>query len=303
MAVLVYGGYFLSRSLVAPGSFFSLSIIRIEKLTHTYTLPPSTGSDPIQALRGIDLEIGAGEYVAIVGANGSGKTTLARHLNALLLPTTGQVWVNGRSTLDAAAVRAIRADVGMVFQSPADQMVATVVQEDVAFGPENLGVPERELSARVRAALERVGMWAERRRPPHLLSAGQQQRVAIAGVLAMNPRCLVLDEATAMLDPAGRRDILAVLDALHRTGLAIVTITHRMEEALRAQRVVVIYKGRVVLDGPPGRVFSSGGLASFGLALPPVIELARRLRLHLALPAEILTVEGLADAIAEVVRR
>ena len=308
-----------------------LSFIRVVRLTHTYapargrpaTRSLASAQDGFQALRGIDLEIEAGQYVAIVGANGSGKTTLARHLNALLLPTTGQVWVHGRDTVDSAAVRAIRAEVGMVFQSPADQIVATVVEEDVAFGPENLGVPEHELPMRVRAALEQVGMWAERQRPPHLLSAGQQQRVAIAGVLAMRPRCLVLDEATAMLDPAGCHDVLDVLHTLHQLGLTVVTITHRMQEAARAQRIIVMHQGQVVLDGPPEQVFSppepqgSGGksspaeLASYGLALPPVVELARRLRQRippqmlppgLSTPGTPLTAEQLADALASVVR-
>ena len=276
-----------------------MSFIRIERLTHTYAPRESA---PIQALNGIDLEIDAGEYVAIIGANGSGKTTLARHLNALLYPTTGDVWIDGRNTCDLSAVRAIRAQVGMVFQSPADQIVATVVQEDVAFGPENLGVREEELPARVRAALQQVSMWGSRHRPPHLLSSGEQQRVAIAGVLAMNPRCLVLDEATAMLDPIGRRDVLQIVDGLHRAGLTILTITHNMEEALRAQRVIVLHAGRIALDGPSGHVFSSPALALYGLALPPAIELAHRLREHFpSLPDRLFTADALADAIAEVV--
>jgi energy-coupling factor transporter ATPase len=276
-----------------------LSFIRITGVTYTYR---PEGADPIQALRGIDLEIRAGEYVAVIGANGSGKTTLIRHLNALLLPTTGEVRVNGRNTRDQAVVRAIRADVGMVFQSPSDQIVATVVEEDVAFGPENLGVPAEELPVRVREALDCAGMWEARHRTPHLLSAGQQQRVAIAGALAMNPRCLVLDEATAMLDPAGRRDLLAMLDNLHQGGLTIISVTHTMEEAVRAQRVIVLHKGRIVLDDPPRQVFSNpAALALLGLEPPPVAVLDRRLCLRFpTLPADLLTPNELAAAIVEV---
>jgi energy-coupling factor transport system ATP-binding protein len=238
--------------------------------------------------------------VAIVGANGSGKTTLARHINALLLPTSGRVWIDGRDTQDASATRAIRSTVGMVFQSPSDQIVATVVQEDVAFGPENLGVPEDELGERVRASLQRVSMWHARQRPPHMLSAGQQQRVAIAGVLAMRPRCIVFDEASAMLDPVGRRDVLAVMDVLHRNGMTVLTITHSMQDAARAQRVVVMHEGQIVLDGAPSQVFSSERLSEYGLVVPPTVALARRLRPHLPqLAVDPLTPSALADALAE----
>ncbi len=272
-------------------------MIRIVNLTHSYKPP---GQEPTVALCGVNLEISDGEYVALIGTNGSGKTTLARHLNALLLPTAGEVWVNGRNTRDPSARRAIRADVGMVFQSPEDQFVATVVLEEVAFGPENLGLPTSEIRRRVRAALERVGMWEARHRPPHLLSAGQQQRVAIAGALAMNPRCLVLDEATAMLDPRGRRQVLDLLDDLHREGMTIIAITHHMAEAARAQRIIVLHQGRVALDGTPREVFSSPLLPTLGLAPPPITALAQRLHCHIpCIPPDLLTPEELATAIAE----
>lgn len=281
------------------GERFSLvqPFIRIHNLTFVYP----NGSVP--ALRGIDLEIAAGEYVALIGANGSGKTTLARHLNALLLPTEGEVWVDGHSTRDPAALRAIRSAVQMVFQSPADQIVATVVQEDVAFGPENLGVPDAELPVRVRAALERVSMWAARDRPPHMLSAGQQQRVAIAGALAMHPRCLILDEATAMLDPAGRRDLLDLVDELHAGGMTVIAITHAAEEAARADRAVVMHRGQIVLDGTPCAAFSHPSLRSWGILPPPATQLAQRLNVHYPqLSACPLTADELADALCEVWR-
>lgn len=258
------------------------ALIRIENLHHTYA-----GTPPIEALRGIDLTIRAGEYVVIVGANGSGKSTLARHLNALLLPTRGNVWIDQHNTRDASARRAIRTIVQMVFQHPDSQLVATMVEEDVAFGPENFGVPEAELPDRVRTALETVGMWAHRQRAPHLLSAGQKQRVAIAGALAVRPRILVLDEATSMLDPMGRAAVLAILRALHQRGTTIITITHDMDEATHADRVLVMDAGRIVMDDTPRRVFARGDeLRACGLDVPSIVEVAQRLRLPVCLTAE-----------------
>jgi len=271
-----------------------LFLIRVRNLVHTYD-----GAVRAPALRGVDLDIDEGEYVALVGANGSGKTTLARHLNALLLPTSGEVLIDGHDTRDPGALRAIRSTVGMVLQSPPDQMVATIVEEDVAFGPENLGLPQEELGRRVREALEQVGMWSQRHRPPHMLSAGQQQRVAIAGVLAMRPRCLVLDEATAMLDPAGQRDRLSLVRDLHADGMTVVTITHAMPEAVEAQRLVVLHEGRVVRDGSPARVLRDPDLARFGLAAPPAIDLARRLQPVIpGLGEDLATADAVAQAIA-----
>jgi len=273
-------------------------LIRIRNLTYIYP------GYSVPALRGIDLDIAVGEYVAVVGANGSGKTTLARHLNALLLPTAGEVWIDGHRTDDPAAVRAIRAAVQMVFQSPADQIVATVVQEDVAFGPENLGLPEVELPHRVHEALERVQMWEERHRPPHLLSAGQQQRVAIAGALAMHPRCLILDEATSMLDPAGRRGLLDLIDELHAEGMTVIAITHATEEVARAERAVVMYQGQVVFDGPPCAAFAHPSLRSWGILPPPAAQLAQKLNVHYPqLFSCPLTADELADALARLAGR
>jgi energy-coupling factor transporter ATPase len=257
-------------------------IIRIENLHHTYA-----GAHPVPALYGIDLAIHAGEYVALVGANGSGKSTLARHLNALLHPQRGVVQVAGLDTRDAASWREIRRQVQMVFQHPDAQLVATVVEEDVAFGLENFGVAAGDLPDRVRAALETVGMWAHRQRPPHLLSAGQKQRVAIAGALALEPRVLILDEATAMLDPAGRAAVLDVVRQLYEQGTTIVTITHEMDEAALAERIVVLAEGRVAMDGTPRQVFArADDLRALGLDVPFIAELALRLGLPVCLTAD-----------------
>lgn len=273
-----------------------MPFIRIEKLTHTYE---SSGESAVAALRGIDLDIEEGEFISVIGANGSGKSTLALHLNAILKPTTGRVLVDGRDTKDGSVTKAIRADVGMVFQSPQDQFVATVVEEDVAFGPENLAVSEEELPLRVESALRRVGMWEERERPPHQLSAGQQQRVAIAGALAMHSRCLVLDEATAMLDPAGSRELLDILDDLHTAGMTVINITHQMEEAARSDRIIVIHNGRIEKDGPPSEVFSSKALATYGLTPPRASQLASRLRKSFRkLPRGLLTISDLAEELS-----
>ncbi len=272
------------------------ALIEFTNVTYAYPLP---NGGRIAALREISLRIEEGEYVAIVGANGSGKSTLARHLNALLAPDEGRVIVAGLDTRDQSQHAAIHRTVGMVFQRPEDQIVASLVEEDVAFGAENMGLPPAEIRARVDEALETVGMAELRMRPPHQLSAGQQQRVALAGVLAMRPRCIVFDEATAMLDPAGRRAVRAMMAELHRAGLTIITITHFMEEALDAQRVVVLERGRVALDGPPEAVFADAAmLRTLGLDLPPAAGLARILRQHFpALPAGLLTVPALVEAL------
>lgn len=256
-------------------------------------------------LRGVSLRIDPGEYVAIVGPNGSGKSTLARHLNALLRPASGRVLVAGLDTRDPAHTRAIRGTVGMVFQHPESQMVATIVEEDVAFGPENLGVPHAELRVRVREALELVGMWGARGRPPHLLSAGQKQRVAIAAVLAMRPACLVLDEATSMLDPEGREAVAAIIAEVRRRGTAVVAITHLMNEAARADRIIVLAGGAVLLEGPPRRVFARAeALRDVGLDLPPVTAVALRVRAHVPeFPIDVLSVDELTAAVAARVGR
>ncbi len=258
------------------------AILRIEQLNHTY------GSDserPVQALRNVNLTIHKGEYVAILGHNGSGKSTLARHLNGLLLPTSGDVWVKDWNTKDPAALRAIRATVGMIFQTPDNQIVATIVEEDVAFGPENLGVPHAEMTKRVDWALDQVDMQAFRQRAPHMLSGGQKQRICIAGVLAMQPDVLVLDESTAMLDPLGRAEVLAIAQRLNREqGVTVVAITHFMQEAVQADRVIIMAGGEIVLQGTPRELFRQADrLRQLHLDIPPITELA--LTLHEQFPS------------------
>jgi energy-coupling factor transport system ATP-binding protein len=271
-------------------------LIRAEGLVFRYedTGPP--------ALDRLDLAIGAGERVAVIGPNGSGKSTLAKHFNALLLPAEGRVLVDGLDTRRAEHLWEVRRRVGMVFQNPDNQIVATVVEEDVAFGPENLGVPGPEIRARVDQALARVGMAGHAAREPHLLSGGQKQRVAVAGVLAMEPRCIVLDEATSMLDPAGRGELMSVVWELNRAlGLTVIQITHHMDEALEAERVVVLDRGRVAMDGSPAEVFSRDSeLESLGLGLPTSVRLAAALRRRgVPIPAKALRLEEIVAAIGE----
>ncbi|NLY54607.1 MAG: energy-coupling factor transporter ATPase [Firmicutes bacterium] len=256
------------------------------------------GPQPKTALQGVSLSIEQGEFVAIVGRNGSGKSTLAKHFNAILTPTSGEVWVDGISTKDEASLFAIRQTVGMVFQNPDNQIVATVVEEDVAFGPENLGVPPAEIRRRIDQALAQVRMSEYALHPPHLLSGGQKQRVAIAGVLAMQPRVLVLDESTAMLDPVGRKEVMETVLRLNRAkGMTVVLITHHMDEAVQAQRVIVLDEGRVVLQGTNREVFAQGErLQALGLDVPQVTSLAKSLKqAGLDVPTDILTVEEMVS--------
>jgi energy-coupling factor transport system ATP-binding protein len=272
----------------------------IEAAELRFVYQPNTAR-AVVALDGVSLSIDRGEYVGIVGGNGSGKSTLAKHFNALLLPTAGQVRVAGFDTRERDALWEIRRRVGMIFQNPDNQLVATIVEEDVAFGPENLGVPPAEIRKRVEAALEAVDMTPYRRHAPHLLSGGQKQRVAIAGILAMHPECIVLDEATTMLDPEGRAEVLAAVDALNRReGMTIVHISHAMEDLAGADRIVALEAGRVIMDGAASEVFDRLSEAPIGvLEPPPIARLARWLRQDgLALPAGIHTVEALADALS-----
>lgn len=272
-------------------------VIKCEDLHYRYE-PADEGG--VEALSGIDLEIAGGEFVAVIGPNGSGKSTLAKHFNALLLPTEGRVLVAGRDTRDPDLLWEVRRSAGMVFQNPDNQLVATVVEEDVAFGPENLGVEPEEIVRRVESSLDAVGMLAQREHAPHELSGGQKQRVAIAGILAMEPEILVLDEPTAMLDPYGRREVLeTVIDLNRQKGITVVFITHFMDEAVRADRVVVMDKGKVVLQGPPREVFGQiDVLHSIGLDVPQIAEVARRLRdMGVDVPLGVLTVDELVTAV------
>ena len=255
---------------------------------------------PVYALDGVSTEVKRGEFVAVLGANGCGKSTLAKHFNAILLPESGKVYVEGMDTADDDKIYDIRQTVGMVFQNPDNQIVANVVEEDVAFAPENLGVPTAEIRRRVDDALAAVGMTEFARHAPHLLSGGQKQRVAIAGVIAMEPECIVLDEATAMLDPAGRREVLDTVHRLNRQrGITVVHITHHMSEAEDADRVIVMNDGVVAMDGTPRDIFSRvEELRSLGLAAPDTVELLHRLNGHgMSLPLTAITVDECARAI------
>jgi len=242
------------------------------EFSHDAGSRPGSGA---KALDGITLKIARGEFVALVGRNGSGKSTLARHLNALLLPTGGVVRINGMDTRDESNLWDVRRGVGMLFQDPDNQIIGTTVEEDIAFGPENLGLSPEVIQARVCSALHAVAMTEFVDSAPHLLSGGEKQRLALAGVLAMGPECIILDEATSMLDPSVREEIMGLLRRLNRDeGITILHITHRMDEAALAERIVVMDAGRVVLDGKPGEVFSDALLIrELGLDLPPVTEL------------------------------
>lgn len=252
-------------------------IIKLENMCHAYV---SHDGSTVMALNHINLTIHAGEFVAIIGTNGSGKSTLAKHFNALLQPTEGKCYVNGMDTTNYADLWNIRQNVGMVFQNPDNQIVAAVVEEDVAFGPENLGVPPAEIRERVSGALQAVGMEAYRHHGPHLLSGGQKQRIAIAGVLAMHPQCLIMDEPTAMLDPQGRLEVLNTVHRLNKEEkITVVHITHFMEEAVLADRVVVMEQGSIVMQGKPATVFSQvKRLKDMGLDVPVSAEVADYLK-------------------------
>ena len=248
-------------------------IISVEHLAYTY---PGVDNTPgIAVFEDMNLSIEEGSFVAILGTNGCGKSTLAKHFNSILLPSGGKVWVCGLDTSDEEKVMSVRRRVGMVFQNPDNQIVANVVEEDVAFGPENLGIAGPEIRHRVDRALKQVDMYEYREHAPHLLSGGQKQRVAIAGVIAMEPKCIVLDEPTAMLDPRGRREVIDTISRLNKEkGITVVLITHHMDEAARADRVVVMHKGVVAADGSPQQVFSQiEKLHDIGLAAPETAEL------------------------------
>ena len=272
----------------------------IETKNLTFTYPAAEGETPKTALRDVTLSIDEGSFVVILGHNGSGKSTLAKTFNAVLLPSGGTVYVDSMDTANEELLLEIRRRVGMVFQNPDNQIVANVVEEDVAFAPENLGVPSDEIRTRVDKALAAVGMEQFVQHAPHLLSGGQKQRIAIAGVLAMKPKCIVLDEATAMLDPIGRSEVLSTIERLHeQDGITVVLITHHMNEAERADRVVVMDGGCVAMDGTPREVFSRRTeLEAIGLTVPDTALLLDELkRAGMDVPTDAITVDDCADAI------
>ena len=275
------------------------TMLQTEHLTFAY--PAEEGqSAPTAALEDVTLSVEKGSFVVVLGHNGSGKSTLAKQMNAVLLPCGGTVYVDGMDTKQEALLLEIRRRVGMVFQNPDNQIVANVVEEDVAFAPENLGIPTEEIRRRVDDALAAVGMSEFTRHAPHLLSGGQKQRVAIAGVIAMAPECVVLDEATAMLDPSGRREVLSAIRALNRErGITVVLITHHMDEALGADRLIVMNDGHLAMDGTPAEVFTQvDALRAMGLAAPDTVELLYGLRQGgMDVPLDALTVEDCAAAI------
>jgi energy-coupling factor transport system ATP-binding protein len=276
-------------------------IIRAEGVGYEYITHDEDGVEEVnEALRGIDFSIEEGEFVAVLGMNGSGKSTLAKLLNAIYLPSQGDVVVLGMNTKDESNVLNIRKAVGMVFQNPDNQIIANIVEEDVAFGPENLGVPTDEIVERVNDSLQRVAMTDYRNVSPNNLSGGQKQRIAIAGVLAMKPRCIILDESTAMLDPNGRKEVIETVTKLnHEEGITVILITHYMEEVVYADRVIIMEKGDVVMTGTPKEVFSHGEeIRRLGLDVPQVTELADMLRADgWGLPEGIIEVDELVEAL------
>ena len=281
-----------------------MSFIKLLKLVHNYTTYNEDGEpeEVNRAVDGVDAEIRKGEFVAVLGHNGSGKSTLAKHLNGLLFPDEGTVWIGGYDTKDEDHLLDVRQTTGMVFQNPDNQIIGSVVEEDVAFGLENIGVETQKIWKRVAESLEAVGMTAYREQSPNRLSGGQKQRVAIAGVMAMRPQCIVLDETTAMLDPVGRREVIDTISRLNKEeGITIILITHYMEEAVRADRVMVMHEGHLVMEGIPREIFSQvETLKSYHLDVPQVTELAYELQKEgIMLPSDILTVDEMVDQICQ----
>ena len=267
-----------------------------------YKYPQSENEQPKVAIDGLDLEVNKGEFLVVLGHNGSGKSTFAKHVNALLVPTEGEVHVDGLRTSVEGNLWNIRNVAGMVFQNPDNQIVATIVEEDVAFGPENLGVEPKEIRRRVDEALKNVQMYEYKKHAPHLLSGGQKQRVAIAGILAMMPKCIVFDEPTAMLDPFGRKEVIRTIKEINKTqGITIILITHNMEEAIEADRIVVMDSGKIVMNGKPKEIFRNVSLMKkIGLDVPQVTELAYELNQSgINIETNILTINEMVNALCQ----
>ncbi|MDR1778340.1 MAG: energy-coupling factor transporter ATPase [Clostridiales Family XIII bacterium] len=274
-------------------------MIRIENLVYTYRHGEDT--DVIPALCGVSLSVEKGSFTSVIGRNGSGKSTLAKSINALVLPTEGRVFVEGFDTQDESALWEVRQRVGMVFQNPDNQLVSAVVEDDVAFGPENLGVDPDEIRKRIRFALDSVDMYEHRKMAPHLLSGGQKQRIAIAGVIAMRPDVIIFDEPTAMLDPGGRQEVLDIMHSLNEEGITVVLITHFMEETVKSDRIIIMDNGRIALEGTPVEVFSHPAeIEALGLKLPFAVEVAAGLRRNgIDVPEDILDTEELTQYILQ----
>lgn len=274
-------------------------IIRVENLVFDYK--QEDDRDCIRAIDDLSMDVARGSFIAVIGKNGSGKSTFAKNLNALLPPGSGVIYVNGISTADEGRVWDIRQTVGMVFQNPDNQLVSSIVEDDVAFGPENLGVPPAEIRIRVDGALNAVGMYDLRKKAPHLLSGGQKQRIAIAGVVAMAPECIVFDEPTAMLDPSGRREVMDIIKKLHDSGITVILITHFMEEAAKADRIVIMDAGKIVISGTPEEVFKSAGdIEKLSLDVPLAVSVAGKLRERgIETPADIIEIDDLVTYLCQ----
>lgn len=276
------------------------SMINCNNVSFKYRV--NDGEEERYAVNGVNFQVEKGEFLVVLGHNGSGKSTIAKHMNALLVPSEGTVIVGGLDTLDSKNLWEIRSKAGMVFQNPDNQLVATIVEEDVAFGPENLGVPPEEIRKRVDESLKKVGMYEYRRHAPHLLSGGQKQRIAIAGILAMKPECIIFDEPTAMLDPSGRKEVLENIKEINKNyGITIVLITHYMDEAAQADRVIVMDDGRMILEGSPRDVFSNvRQMKEIGLDVPQVTELCYELKNNgINIDTNILNVDEMVNAICQ----
>lgn len=275
------------------------NIIRIENLIFEYMA--GEDDEKVRAIDDVSLNIERGSFIAVIGRNGSGKSTLAKNLNGLLLPSGGTIYVKEWDTRDDSHIWDVRQSAGMVFQNPDNQLVSSIVEDDVAFGPENLGVDPAEIRQRVDNALSAVNMGKYKKKSPHMLSGGQKQRIAIAGVVAMKPECIIFDEPTAMLDPKGREEIMEIIRQLHDEGITVVLITHFMDEAVQADRIIIMDRGHVLLDGTPEEVFAEEEiLREASLDLPLAVELAQKLRKRgIKIPKEIITVEGLVEFICQ----